>query len=495
MSTDTRQLIVMCDGTNNTLTGGVQDTNVLKLALHLRKSGDPHQMVWYDPGVGSDAALPGVSWFERVQGRIKSWIGLAQGAGVYENIQEALTFLAQHHRDGDHIFVFGFSRGAFTARAIAGLINEYGLPAAHALHLLPMMISRYFSKGKDASKIHLILEDTRLAAQCRHPDVQFVGVWDTVEAIGLPFFSSKKISNSSSVQGKCFLNVRHAVALDEFRSLFKPRLYQPTAGNAYTSRSGKTATLVQKAFAGCHGDVGGGYKRAALSDEALHWMAREAAACGLRIDPLPPPASQPVIHSEIHSFPLWAVTGQSVRDLRSLQSSHLPPLKTRSVWREHGLSEWPWWLWGAVLTALGGLCLARLGSSCAIMFWQTTAMWQGSVASPVDAAVLRQHVLIDTLVFIPGLMLLMSVLCAAAFARAAGRQTLGQKPPAFLNLLGMALPLFALADLAENLFTAVVLAEVGAAVFWIALMSIASACKWLGLLGVGVLWVRGVLGK
>ncbi|GJI88988.1 hypothetical protein RugamoR1_21510 [Rugamonas sp. R1(2021)] len=115
-----RQLIVCCDGTNNTLTAGVNDTNVVKL-LNILTPATHDQKLYYDPGVGVGQAL------RRTLTRIE---GLASGRGIYENIANAYKFLVQEYRDGDEIFLFGFSRGAFTVRAVAGMANLFGLVRA-----------------------------------------------------------------------------------------------------------------------------------------------------------------------------------------------------------------------------------------------------------------------------------------------------------------------------------------------------------------------------
>jgi uncharacterized protein (DUF2235 family) len=497
MSTITRQLIVLCDGTNNTLTGGAHDTNVLQLAELLQSQSEPDQIVWYDPGVGSHSSMPGVTISDRIKETSNRVAGLALGGGVYDNIAEAMTFLAQNHRDGDQIYLFGFSRGAFTARAVAGMLNEYGLPSPNSLHLLPMMIRHYFyhNKGEAAQKI---IQQTKAVAACREIDVQFVGVWDTVESVGFPLpLLSKRITNLASIEGKNFLHVRHAVALDEHRKPFKPRLYKVSPLGSYTTRDGRVATLKQQAFMGCHTDVGGGYRRAGLSDEAMRWMLNEAQGCGLRIA-VPQKFGARIIHSELHTTPLWAAAGQMVRDTRGV--SPLPTASTAtavptSVWQTHGYLRWPWLLSGLVIAALGYWQLSRIDPDQAMVAWQVGALW--SAPDGVKHIALSAYLVWDA-VLIVGLLLALSVLTTAAFARAAGLGRAGAAPPRLLNALGMALPLYLAADVLENLFTWLllsgclwhVLAPVGGL-----FITLASAMKFAGLGGVGVLLVRGLVGK
>ena len=104
-----RQLIVVCDGTNNNVTGGRTDTNIIKLQRGLAR--DAGQIVFYDPGVGNPAELPGATWVDSIRNWIQRLSGLAFGGGVYENIAECYTFLMLNYEKGDEIYVFGFSRG------------------------------------------------------------------------------------------------------------------------------------------------------------------------------------------------------------------------------------------------------------------------------------------------------------------------------------------------------------------------------------------------
>jgi len=127
-SDSARDLVVCCDGTNNTLTGGIQDTNVLLLYSYLRKHADPATtMLYYDPGVGSPDSAPPTGLVDLLKRRWSRIAGLASGRGVYENIAEAYAFLMREWRPGDRIFCFGFSRGAFTARACVGMAAASGI--------------------------------------------------------------------------------------------------------------------------------------------------------------------------------------------------------------------------------------------------------------------------------------------------------------------------------------------------------------------------------
>ena len=114
-----RQLIVCCDGTNNNLTGRRNDTNVTQLC-ELLAPDLQNQLLYYDPGVGNSGTFPGATWTEQIQQKWERISSLAFGSGIYENIAEAYRFLMLNWREGDAIFLFGFSRGAFTSRALGG---------------------------------------------------------------------------------------------------------------------------------------------------------------------------------------------------------------------------------------------------------------------------------------------------------------------------------------------------------------------------------------
>ena len=328
-----RQLIVCCDGTNNNLTGGRKDTHVVRLCQLLAQRDDPRQLVFYDPGVGNPGELPGATLWDQTRLELQRIAGLAFGRGVYENMAECYQFLMHHYQPGDQIFVFGFSRGAFTARSVAGLVNRFGILRPHMGSMVPTLLHIYFSDS-GAQRLHperIAAQATALFAekQAQRVELQFVGVWDTVASVGMPPFAAR-FTARADVQGKRFLNVRQALALDEFRAQFAPRLYVQPNGD-YTSESGQRVTLRQLWFRGAHADVGGGYTTdaMALADDAFAWLVSEASHCGL---PLAPAGDAPLsetevrrllypdggpttalAHSELCATPLWAVTGMKVR--------------------------------------------------------------------------------------------------------------------------------------------------------------------------------------
>jgi hypothetical protein len=531
----TRQLLVFCDGTNNTLTGGRQDTNVLRLVAHVCNSAPTTQAqptVYYDPGVGSASGMPSIGVGEAILRKLTRIKGLALGTGVYENIEQALVFIAQRHQNDDQVFLFGFSRGAFTARAISGIINLFGLPAAHMAHLIPVMIQHYFLEPDRRDKA--VTEQLQQIAQCRLIDIQFIGVWDTVESVGLPLVG-RKISNTSSLAGKCFVHVRQALALDEYRFAFKPRLYDE-AGGTFVTKSGAAGTLLQVWFPGSHCDVGGGNERTGgqpdRSDETYTWLLNEAIHCGLRASPILTPLNDPEVqaaqvHSELYNTPWWALAGMQVREevgvaLATGTSTAVqvsPPINfpQETQWASHRSLQ-PMGF-AIVLALIGWLlmdyCLGPATDSLwsyltklsldtviqvpAFVHWQWTGWMHPASAWHASSGTSPHWALVwETLLFIPSIGYLIACLSGAAFAKAAGLQVPGNRVRPILQWLGMTPLAWLLADLSENALTALVLVMHSNGNIWpilvlafTCLMSLAATLKYAALAGVVALWVLG----
>ena len=504
MTDEARQLILLCDGTNNTATGGSNDTNVVKLLGRLSlHSGN--QRVFYDAGVGRPDALPGATQSDKLKRLWERLSGLAFGSGVYENISDAYGFLMDNYRPGDQIFVFGFSRGAFTARALAGLVNMFGILAPEHGNMMPSLLHIYFSQrnakgSKDEKKRLATIEQIRqlfVPVEHRETWIHFVGVWDTVASIGLPPFD-RQITGSPTIKNadgtpKKFRHMRHVLALDEHRTPFQPRLYlqenlpEPNAHGQ---------TLLQYWFPGAHCDAGGGYvdEEATLSDGALAWMVEEATTWGLRgVVPQPASAGAPArIHSELYDTPWWAIAGMSVRNPRvALDENeiacHIPaeraPNAARralafadTVWSQRR-SFWSFAgaLLGAALVYLAmGWALTDPSvmptSNAAHGTWlaavieanTTLAQWQLNSLQDCPAIVIpgaggspRTAVVLDFL-FIVAYAYVLSRLATRAFATLAGVRDIHSPARPVLNFLGGGLKLLVVADVVENLLTLLV---------------------------------------
>jgi hypothetical protein len=581
MTAPPRQLIVCCDGTNNNLTGRLNDTNVTKLCELLDPDGQ-QQRLFYDPGVGNPGQLPGTTRLDSIKREVQRLTGLAFGQGIFENIAEGYTFLMQHYQDGDQIYLYGFSRGAFTARSIAGLVAQFGLLRPENQALLPTLLHTYFADRRESQRYRDVT--AQVSALFCSPDrrevpVWFVGVWDTVASVGFPMLSQQTITARPSIAGKRYHHVRQALALDEHRRAFEPRPYIIEPGHDYAAHG---QSIAQAWFSGSHGDVGGGYPHAeaGLCDDALRWMLQESIACGLRIDPalLNPrgelddralaerlalrslcprtegadTAAAPCrqLHSETYDTPWWALAGLKLRDPTlnpdwNRLDDPVQPVEHPSVgqqplqfaadtsWsRRRALGPLFWALLGLlVFDVLAGLMLAprtaALDFSSSAAFTaalreQLTAAWNANLAlaqwqlgwipwshlaqwpwpAPLEAAAsarvpmrhLGRALLADGLL-ITSYAYLLARATSWAFARVARLRRAGPTPTRsrLLNGLGSAAGIAVAADLAENLFTWLVHLSAGsddlpgAEYLFGLLMSGASALKWAGLAGCGML--------
>jgi Uncharacterized alpha/beta hydrolase domain (DUF2235) len=310
-----RNLILCCDGTGN-IWGNGHDTNVVKLVRLLEK--DDHQLVYYDPGVGTTDNFPSVGLRNRLKENVRRLVGLALAAGLYESIGRGYQFLIDNFREGDRISVIGFSRGAFTARSIAGLVDEFGIVQSGAKTLVALIVRTYFMQrhhrpNKSGQTRLDVAEDIRrnlCSPTGSNAHVHFVGVWDTVASVGLV---GLKIKSDSNVRIKNYQHVRHAVALHETRCKYSPRLYTESGPPV---RVGQTYKQVW--FNGCHSDVGGSYAEAELSNLSLRWMIDEASAPGvdLRFNSRARNVSgnpNGLLHDEPFRSPWWALAGLATR--------------------------------------------------------------------------------------------------------------------------------------------------------------------------------------
>jgi type VI secretion system (T6SS) phospholipase Tle1-like effector len=198
--------------------------------------------------------------------------------GIDENIRSGYMFLAQNYLPGDEIFLFGFSRGAFTARSLAGFINACGLLKRQHLGDLGRAWTYYRGPGPHTPEDFL----ARCNSDC-HVDatIKFLGVWDTVGALGIPvglfsLFDHSKYGFHDTGPCKIVKHGCHALAIDEHRDEFVPTLW--------TGKPPEGVTIEQVWFAGAHADVGGGYITRNLADIPLVWMAQKAEADGLALD-------------------------------------------------------------------------------------------------------------------------------------------------------------------------------------------------------------------
>jgi uncharacterized protein (DUF2235 family) len=269
-----RNLVICFDGTNNRF--GPENTNVIRLVQSLDR--DPaRQRLYYDPGVGT---------FPRPEkGRLGELLsrvpGLAFGAGLERNVEEAYTYLLDNWEPGDRVFVFGFSRGSYTARVFAGLLHLLGLLPRGNVNMLPYAMQLFRAVRADKKAYKKLCDDfrwtfarpAREGDDERHFPVHFLGVWDTVSSVGWVWNPTtyRYTSRNPSIA-----TVRHALALDERRWFYRQN----------QMRQAGTQNFQEMWFAGVHSDVGGGYGEAegGLWRISFEWMVREAATAGLLLD-------------------------------------------------------------------------------------------------------------------------------------------------------------------------------------------------------------------
>ena len=287
-NTNNKNIIICADGTGNK-GGYTPDSNVYKtyngVDLHTAR-----QISYYDNGVGTSTN--------------KFWRALsgAFGFGFQRNVQDLYRFLAMNYEPGDRVFLFGFSRGAATVRAFLGFIACCGL--VKGKNLPHEKLEKYTRDAFDAYR-HSRSDPQRAKEFCEHEnshhviDIHFVGVWDTVSALGLPGWFDR-LGLISIVLTKLFNlvdrllnivwkhhfyryelsnNIKHAyqaLALDDARSAFKPMVW---------NENGFKGKVEQVWFAGMHSNVGGGYEREGMANVALYWMLVRAADKKLKLKP------------------------------------------------------------------------------------------------------------------------------------------------------------------------------------------------------------------
>ncbi|MGI9238221.1 MAG: DUF2235 domain-containing protein [Woeseiaceae bacterium] len=273
-----KRIVICADGTWNVRdqldkeSGKRRPTNVTKTARAiLPRAGDGiDQVVFYHDGLGTRGPMDKVT-------------GGAFGAGIEDNVRNIYRSIVYNYEPGDELYFFGFSRGAFTVRTLAGFMNLVGLVEKDDDYYVPEIYRCYEeNKGRGTKEWQDAFHNVRGTRPC--PPIKFIGVWDTVGALGAPgvigkvagAFNGNKYAYHDVSLNENIVNAYHALAIDERRKPFAPTLW--------SRPDGWSGVLEQAWFPGVHSNIGGGYKPDGLANEALHWIISKAKSVGLDVD-------------------------------------------------------------------------------------------------------------------------------------------------------------------------------------------------------------------
>jgi len=299
-----RNIVICCDGTGNQIESHL--SNVLKLFRVLEKN--ERQLVYYSPGVGTVADYE--PW-QVVKLRVREFLGLATGYGLDDNVLDAYRFLCTHYEEGDWIWLFGFSRGAYTVRVLAAFIYVIGLLKPSQLNLADYAFTAYKKASRDSHRGKLVADEEALrdaasdaevagglpaawefrrVAGGRPVTIRFIGVWDTVASVIVPrpdrlLLDMERLRFTRTNPGVEMF--RQAIAIDERRRMFRLNSWtepQTFKTNPFNEKNWRQQDIRQVWFAGVHSDIGGGYpeQESGLSKYPLLWMINQAKAAGLK---------------------------------------------------------------------------------------------------------------------------------------------------------------------------------------------------------------------
>lgn len=318
-----RRLILCLDGTWNSTAneqeredGGVvlRPTNPLKICRAIPPVADKQQIIYYDIGVGSLAVYTGTA--NRILYRADKILGGLWGAGFEGNVEDALHFLSINYLPGDEVYIFGFSRGAATARAVTRFLEWSGglLPKDQA-YFFPFFFRKYVESHGDPDAFHALrAEKTKPGRelQFRPIEITYLGVFDTVASLGSRFAARGEQTSdpgrtfhTGAAPAVCVKHARHALAIDEKRFDFRPEVWSDV-------REGQT--MEQRWFAGVHSNVGGGLKTDGLANIAMRWILEGAVAAGLKVDDAFLQFFKPVVTAEI--YPSWSTSMKIAEAIR-----------------------------------------------------------------------------------------------------------------------------------------------------------------------------------
>lgn len=332
-----RRLVVCADGTWNTPDetdgGKVAPTNVYKMYLAVKgrptASDGTLQMFYYNEGIGAqpnafERGLDTVGSVFHVPGIERNLVAGITGEGIDRHIKDCYRWLVVNFVPGDDIYLFGFSRGAYTVRSLAGLIRKCGILKGVDDRLTDKAYDLYRQRdeaqGADSPEAVAFRQ-----ANSYETGITFIGVWDTVGELGIPVdlpilatidkaqYEFHDVSLSSRVK-----YAYHSLAIDERRKAFSPTLWQQQSDGVTAGQ-----VLEQTWFAGTHSNIGGGYADCGLSDNTFLWMAQGAKRAGLELDDayvastITSACWNGVVHESATPPELWELTNRTIAAGRS----------------------------------------------------------------------------------------------------------------------------------------------------------------------------------
>jgi uncharacterized protein (DUF2235 family) len=276
-----RNIVICCDGTDNQF--GVENSNVVRLVQSLER--DPtQQFLYYDAGIGTFPDPQAWNFLTLVKQKVANLADRMMAWRLEKNVEEAYAYLMDFWEPEDKVFLFGFSRGAYTVRVLAGMLHVMGLLPRGNYNMLPYVTQLYRSvRGKTPGQSSKGVNYWKLCSDFRGtfaretPDrnrrfsVHFLGVWDTVATVGW-LWNPATYPHTRSNPG--IRIVRHAVSIDERRAFFRQNLFKPKKGQ----------DVQELWFPGDHSDIGGGHpeNEGGLWRVSFLWMLEQAAAAGLQ---------------------------------------------------------------------------------------------------------------------------------------------------------------------------------------------------------------------
>lgn len=275
----TKNIVICCDGTGNQFNDC--NSNVVKLYTALVINNE--QVGYYHPGVGTMGAPDRKTRVGKGWSRIE---GLAFGSGFMDNVEDAYRYLMDRYNDGDQIYLFGFSRGSYTIRALAGILHAYGLLCRGNEGHIPYVLRMFMDdvqKARSNNEKTISVQEPFKQTFSHNVTVRFVGLWDTVSSIGWIYAPLKLVYTA---QNPIIQTGRHAVSIDERRCFYQDNLWGPSLPHGQTPSLSQPQDILQVWFAGVHSDVGGSYRQceSALANKALKWLLDEALASGVKTD-------------------------------------------------------------------------------------------------------------------------------------------------------------------------------------------------------------------